>query len=675
MARPLTTPESNLLNGSAYQVSLRVLIADGDNVLRDYSNRSGHNWIDGVSINHDIDQPVSQATITLRRDIKDNSGSVLSLSPLRTDSILNRNAASQFSPAIDAGRRVEVYAATTAVGVAPISSDWKNIFVGTIDEGDYTRPQISLVARDLGGFLVDRWIEERTQYGSTEGVPIQTVMQTILNNWAGGIPLYTPVSPGFLIKPYQQDEQPVMEALQSLADLIGWNVRYKWDNPTSSWRLTLWGPSRSKTTPDRTLGPSRYIDVSALRIGRADVRNVIKLNYPDSITGEPKSVIRTDANSILKYGRRWLRIVEGGNSSIDTKAEAEAMADAILADLKDPKADNGIDMHFDWSIELEDLIRFQPNGVHYDTNTDLSVVSLQHTLSMDRQRTNIATRGKPCGKFLGWIAKEALAGSPGPGFALSQGTVSIDENGSWSFTADGSADTRSFRWLASTLGYPTDNDVAAIGHTVAGRTISISNGGTLSLGDTIHITLIPYTGQSGGAAGPSVHIRGSYQTFSITKTVHYAVTGFTLTGMAIGATTGFESDNVKLWQNPSAQMASYRSIITIPDGCVIIELGQHLRFNAGSLFPGIREVLTRIARVSGTTYVELGSAGAVPSTWSSDPNSNWQLKTILLNEDTTGNSYAIICTIQNQTATPNPEDLAIGSFYITYSIPSPQVAV
>lgn len=409
MARPLTTPESNLLNDSAYQVSLRVLIADGDNVLRDYSNRSGHNWIDGVSINHDIDQPVSQATITLRRDIKDNSGSVLSLSPLRTDSILNRNAASQFSPAIDAGRRVEVYAATTAVGVAPISSDWKSLFVGTIDEGDYTRPQISLVARDLGGFLVDRWIEEETQYGSTAGVPIQTVMQAILDNWAEEIPLYVPVSPGFLIKPYKQAEQPVMEALQTLADLIGWAVRYKWHEGSSSWRLTLWQPNRTKTVPDRTIGPSRYLDVTALRIGRADVRNVIKLKYPNASTGQPDSLTRIDTNSVARYGRKWFRIVEGDNSSIDTPAEATAMADAILADLKDPKADNGIDMHFDWSIELEDLIRFQPNGIHYDTNTDLSVVSLQHTLSMDRQRTTIATRGKPCGKFLGWLAKESLA--------------------------------------------------------------------------------------------------------------------------------------------------------------------------------------------------------------------------------------------------------------------------
>lgn len=409
MARPLTTPESNLLNGPAYQVSLRVMVADGDNVLRDYSNRSGHNWIDGASVSHDIDQPVSQATITLRRDIKDNSGNALSLSPLRTDSILNRNAASQFSPAIDAGRRVEIYAATTPVGVAPISSDWKNLFVGTIDEGDYTRPQISLVARDLGGFLVDRWIEEETQYGSTDGVPIQTVMQAILNDWGEEIPLYVPVSPGFLIRPYKQTEQPVMEALQTLADLIGWNVRYKWDNTTSAWRLTLWGPNRAKTVPDRTIGPSRYLDVTALRIGRGDVRNVVKLKYPDSTTGQPETISRTDSNSVLKYGRKWLRIVEGDNSSVDTPAEATAMADAILADLKDPKADNGIGMHFDWSIELEDLIRFQPNGVHYDTNTDLAVVSLQHTLTSDRQRTTIATRGKPCGKFLGWLAKESLA--------------------------------------------------------------------------------------------------------------------------------------------------------------------------------------------------------------------------------------------------------------------------
>jgi hypothetical protein len=58
---------------------------------------------------------------------------------------------------------------------------------------------------------------------------------------------------------------------------------------------------------------------------------------------------------------------------------------------------------------------------------------------------------------------------------------------------------------------------------VDGRSFEIINGGTLAFGETIYITIVPYTyPAAGGTALPSIHIRGSYQTFAKTKSVSYS---------------------------------------------------------------------------------------------------------------------------------------------------------
>lgn len=414
--RTLTSGQLAILDGVAYQVGLRVLVTDGDGVYRDYSSQAGHNWIIGVDITVDIDQPISQATIKLRRDIKDNSGSVLSLSPLRTDSILNRNAALAFAPAIDGGRNVKVLVATVAVGATITSGDWQNLFEGIIDTHDVTTSTMSLSCRDLGGVLADRFFETEQTYGSATGIPAETVMQQMLNNAFGpGVyTLYCPTSPGFDVTPYPVSKVSVMDALQALAAKFGWDVRFKWDSGASAWRLTLWVVDRSKTTPDRTISPSRYFDVTNLTIDRTNIRNALTGTYYDSALGSVQPITRTDPTSIGEYGRMWAEFDEGSDSPIDTAAEMTAMLDAALADLKDPKADQSIVRLFDWSIELGDLDQYLPNGRHYNTAQDWAVVGYQHSLSPTQQRTTIAARGAPAGKYLDWLSRSR---SPEPSAA------------------------------------------------------------------------------------------------------------------------------------------------------------------------------------------------------------------------------------------------------------------
>jgi len=407
--RTATVGELAVLASTQYQVWQRVLITDGDGTYRDYADQFGHNFIESIDITADIDQPAAQATIHLRRDV-DDATYTLSLSPFREDSDMNRNAVLAYSPAVDIGRAVQIFVATMAVGATPGTSDWKNVFEGMIDDLDAATSTLVLTARDAAGALQDRFVETETAYGAVDGsVELEDVIQLINDTWAGGVTLVTPSSPGFAIKPYKQSRVPVLEANQTLAGLIGWSTRFWWNESGSAWQYQLRDPDRTKTIPDRSIAASRYLSVQKLSIARTDVRNVIWVWYTDAATGVRTFVESKDDDSIARFERQWMEVDLASDSPIDSAAEAQIFADGMRDDLKDPKADQVIEMHIDWTVELGDLFRFLANGIHYSVDQDWAVVSYRHTLSATQQRTTVAVRGKPAGRYLGWIA---LSNSP-----------------------------------------------------------------------------------------------------------------------------------------------------------------------------------------------------------------------------------------------------------------------
>lgn len=116
---------------------------------------------------------------------------------------------------------------------------------------------------------------------------------------------------------------------------------------------------------------------------------------------------------------------------------------------------------------------------------------------------------------------------PAPTSANASGTVSID-TGQYSFTADLPAGAQSIRWGSfiggANVGYPSDASVTASGSIVTGGSpISVNGAGTLSYGQTVGITIVPFTGPSAtGTALTAIHIRGSYVTYSASKSVTYS---------------------------------------------------------------------------------------------------------------------------------------------------------
>jgi len=385
--RSYTTGEGNALSAAVKAVFLRVDVEDNTGAFVDLTSYSGFDWVVGADITESVDQIVPSATIYLRRDQDDGT----TLSPLSANTI-------------DTGRDVRVYVAVMAQGSTPSSGDWQLLHDGVIDSLDFGSPEIQIYSRNkIGAELADRWVEESREYGSESGTDIEDVIQQILDDWTDGVTLNTPSSPSFAVTTYQQQQMPVLEAVTTLAALIGYELRPRWNDSTSQFELTLSEPNRSAGVGDVewTFGADDYEDVTRFEISREDVRNVISVRYTDGI-GERQEVSVTDAASVSQFGRRWAQFDLPEDSPINTNTEATNLANAALSDLSSPPAEQSVSVHSFWPLEIGDYLAFSANNVHYGTTQYFATVGYRHTLRADRHRTEITVRGQPAAYFRRW---------------------------------------------------------------------------------------------------------------------------------------------------------------------------------------------------------------------------------------------------------------------------------
>lgn len=254
-------------------------------------------------------------------------------------------------------------------------------------------------------------------------VSMENVLQQMLNDSPVSVTLYAPNASSFLMAPWKQEREPVLEAMRKVTQLIGWDLRPRYDSG-GTWRLQLYKPDRAASVPVRTFSPSSYVDVSALDMGIEDVRNVVRVVYGDrgdlGTDGKtPKRKYRqvADSASIAAYGRRFMEIAEEATSAIDAPAEADALASAALADLSTPYASLGVEAFFWPWVQLGDLYRFSANYVHFDSDQDLAVVGYSHEAQLGDDgeqtfRTSLTCRGKPSGgsdRWLQWDSRPGVA--------------------------------------------------------------------------------------------------------------------------------------------------------------------------------------------------------------------------------------------------------------------------
>lgn len=259
----------------------------------------------------------------------------------------------------------------------------------------------------------------------TTGTALEVLLQQLANDNLSGAPTITcPVSPGWLLKWWLQARTAAWTAMRTLVDQIGWELRDVWHSGSSDFRFELRSVDRAKVAPDRTFGPGDRYRLRKLAKNWDGIRNRIRVWFYDSadtdLGGQPKrkSVIREDAASKTKYGTRFMEVSEaydektGTGSNIDTTAEANAFADAMLSDLKEPNAEQECDVPFFPFVELGDLYRFTDDGKHYDVNVDLAVVAYRHSFTIGggkspRFRTTLTCRGQPASGYEKWLERDA----------------------------------------------------------------------------------------------------------------------------------------------------------------------------------------------------------------------------------------------------------------------------
>lgn len=268
-----------------------------------------------------------------------------------------------------------------------------------------------------GGTVVDGTVTW-TESGATSdslGVPVATLMQQLLTDNAVPFTLRVPVDPGWQIRPYIQGRDSVWNALKALADQMGWALRWRWYAPTGAFELVLHEPQRTGGTSVRSFALDDERALSEASLSVFDIRNVVRVVYSDSSdrdangAAKRKTLDAQDAGSVDEYGRRFMEIAESDSSNIDSGAEAQRLASAVLADLANPTMPVRYKTAVDPYFELDDLVTLPADNKRWAAPQTLAVVGLTHRISAEDTSTELALAGKPVAQTLGWHALDNRA--------------------------------------------------------------------------------------------------------------------------------------------------------------------------------------------------------------------------------------------------------------------------
>lgn len=283
MSRTLTAAERAAVAALRAGHHAKFEVQDADGVYRDYTTYLRTEFFTGATISENQDVNTISLSATLIRE----SGT-LSLSPFRSDSLVNRNAGGSYAAAIDAWRKWRLSVAVMREGYPPTGTDWKEMCQGRIDIIEWSGDLINVTGRGEEAVLLDFWIATERQYGSVAGIAMETVVQSMNdNNLVALSPaLYTPVSPSFLMNTWTQQKGNLFPADVAAVSKAGAVLRYRYD-ASNVHRLTLFKPNRSAAPGDEvwTLSANEYTAVQKMSIDKSGIRNFIKLRYAHPTLG------------------------------------------------------------------------------------------------------------------------------------------------------------------------------------------------------------------------------------------------------------------------------------------------------------------------------------------------------------------------------------------------------
>lgn len=359
----------------------------------------------------DSDQAVMDAVLELLREVDPAT----SLAPYMGSSTLNRTSLGAYAPLLKPKRRVRLHTAITAPGVAPTS--WLPAFEGIIDDVDSAQgDNVQVVARDLGALLLDRQIEGPQQYALPTGTPLESVLQSMLNaNGFSSVLLYTPVSPNWMVRRFEIKDGSLLDNMRALANQIGWDVRYEYDN-NDQFRLTLLQPNRETSAPSlQTFNAGDYEAISRFNESGATVRTVVRVHYMHEDGHADDVTVEASPEVIAEYGRLLMVVPVEATFDIHTVADATALANMILADVSRPLADKELQLWYWPFVQVGDTYTFQANGVHYDTDQKMYTFGFRHELRDGHISTRLTVAGEPIGFLRTWHRRaDQPEAVPGP---------------------------------------------------------------------------------------------------------------------------------------------------------------------------------------------------------------------------------------------------------------------
>jgi hypothetical protein len=407
--RTFSAPERTKSKATVVRHVLRAEVRDVDDSWQDLRDLGvdGLDVLVGGTLSTTTDELVWRATVRVALG-RGEEGT----SPLLADSLLNR-ASGLYSPLLTPGAQIRLHADTLASGEAADESTKRLMFVGRIDRAEFASDPLTLTCRDLGGKLLDTIVREDRTYGDKDApVAAHLVMQQFLDDNADiigeSITLSVPDVPTYVVDEFRQVGVSVLDALNTLAMLFGWVVRYKFD-ASDDFVLTLYDPLRDRVIPaggDYLIEPTEYHEVNEAALDLTGVRNRLRGWFRDGVTGEALSVEVSDSGSILTFGERFEQF--GGDLllPITNGIDMLAFLQYALADQAAPPFDHTVKMMFLHFVSLGDVPELGPNDVHYDEAQQLAVVGITHEFPDSAQgasTTTIATRGTPSGAYKRWL--------------------------------------------------------------------------------------------------------------------------------------------------------------------------------------------------------------------------------------------------------------------------------
>ena len=355
---------------------------------------SGSTWTDvtpgvmGIDIQEDIDMPGPRAILLMDRENWHPDTSPLKL-----------------------GAWVRIWGGYSDLSGGPVYE--YALLYGRVGGMDLSSPQMTVDVYDASEALLSRWIETEKQYTASQTLRVR--IQDVLNSYASdlNITVLEPVTLNITLPPQRLSVQPVWRAIEDMAALVGAKLRWRYTTNTG-WRLTLYSPPRTKTTPDHVLDDTLWLSIRRLRQTLESVRNVVEVVYGD--VGNRFIHTAQDSASISKYGRRWCRINEASDFPITNHSAAQRLATAILTDLREPVAEVEVELIWAPFISIHDLVRLNPDGHALRSAATVAVSGVRHTLRRGQARTYITGRSQnPPGYYEYWLRREVGRAADAPG--------------------------------------------------------------------------------------------------------------------------------------------------------------------------------------------------------------------------------------------------------------------